>query len=299
VTQLKVLPPSAACSPRAGTTSIKESLGMQGRFEGKTAIVTGAGRGIGESIALRLAQDGAEVLVIGRSADPLLETVSRIEAAGGRAWSLSADVSSIDDIDMVVESAMARWGHIDFLVNNAAMFDEPPFLENDVDTVRRTLDINVTGLFFMSQRVAKAMLERDGGSIVHISSIDSLGADGPYSAYTATKCAVVSLARTMARELAQHGIRVNCVAPGFVNTDMVHKITPPNILDYMLHNFERVPMQRLVEPEEIASAVAFLLSDDASAITGINLVVDCGVTCNLYVEETLPAPTVALSGVRE
>lgn len=264
------------------------------RFTGRTVIVTGSGRGIGESIARRFADEGADVLVAGRTPEPLDETVAKIQEAGGSAWAKTVDIASAQDVDALVTAAMERWGRIDVLVNNAAVFDEPPFLENDAETFRRTLDVNVTGTFLISQRVAREMAALRRGAIVHISSIDALGADGPYSAYTATKAAVVSLARTMAVELAEHGIRTNCVAPGFVNTDMVHKITPPNIMEYMLGSFDRVPMRRLVEPEEIAAAVAFLASDDASAIMGTNLVVDCGMTANIYALETLPEPIIPL-----
>jgi len=263
---------------------------------GKTAIVTGAGRGIGEAIAVRLAEEGVQVMVVGRTLEPLQATVALIERGGGSAFAVSADVSSMDDIERVVGTATDRWGRVDFLVNNAAVFDEPPFMDIDVATFRRTLEINMTGLFFTSQRVAKVMASHGGGSIVHISSIDSMGADGPYSAYTATKCAVVSFARTMARELAVHNIRVNCIAPGVVATDMTEKIVPPAVWEYMSHSFDRVPMRRMVQPEEIASSVAFMLSDDASAITGVNLLVDCGLTSNLYMEETLPESTVPLTG---
>jgi NAD(P)-dependent dehydrogenase (short-subunit alcohol dehydrogenase family) len=264
------------------------------RLAGRTAIVTGAGRGIGESIALTLAREGAEVMVIGRSVEPLKSTVSAIEAQGGRAFAVPADISSPDDVAAAVGEAKARWNRIDILVNNAAIFDEPPFFELDVDTFRTTFDINVTGTFLISQQVARHMAEVGKGSIIHISSIDALGADGPFTAYTATKAAVVSLARTMTMELAPLGIRVNCVAPGFVNTDMVHKTSTPNVLDHMLRDFTRVPMRRLVEPEEIATAVAFLASDEASAITGTNLVVDGGLTSNLFVMETLPEEMIPL-----
>jgi NAD(P)-dependent dehydrogenase (short-subunit alcohol dehydrogenase family) len=264
------------------------------RFVGKKVIVTGAGRGIGESIAQRFAAEGADVLVVGRTEAPIRETAEAINSAGGTARAETLDISSEQAVDTLVSQAVERWGAIDVLVNNAAVFDEPPFFENTAETFRTTFDINVTGTFIISQRVAREMAKVKKGAIVHISSIDSLGADGPYTAYTATKAAVLSLARTMGTDLAPFGIRVNCVAPGYVNTDMVHKITPPNILEYLLKSFERVPMQRLVEPEEIASAVAFLASDDASAITGTQLVVDCGLTSNLYVEETLPEPIVPL-----
>lgn len=269
------------------------------RFEGRTVIVTGAGQGIGESIAKRFADEAADVLVVGRTKELLDGTVAAIEKVGGSAWAKAADISSAEDVNDLVDAAMERWSQIDVLVNNAAVFDEPPFFDNDAETFRTTLDINVTGTFLMSQRVAREMAKSKRGSIVHISSIDALGADGPYTAYTATKAAVVSLARTMALELSEHGIRINCVAPGFVNTDMVHKITPANIMEYMLKSFDRVPMKRLVEPEEVAAAVAFLASDEASAITGTNLVVDCGMTSNLYALETLPEPILALGADAE
>lgn len=264
------------------------------RLEGKSAIVTGAGRGIGESIAVRLAKEGAEVLIVGRSLAPLEQTVEKINEAGGKAWAVAADISSTADVEAVVREAAGRWDTIDVLVNNAAVFDEPPFLELSAETFRSTFDINVTGTFLLSQAVAKEMVAAGRGSIVHISSIDALGADGPFSAYTATKAAVVSLARTMTMELAPLGVRVNCVAPGFVNTDMVHKTSTPTVLNHMLNDFSRVPLRRLVEPEEIAAAVAFLASDEASAITGTNLVVDGGLTSNLYVMETLPEDMIPL-----
>jgi NAD(P)-dependent dehydrogenase (short-subunit alcohol dehydrogenase family) len=271
------------------------AIDQSGRLAGRTAIVTGAGRGIGESIAERLAADGADVLVVGRQSQPLKTTVNGIVESGGRAWWLSGDVSSPDDVNTLVDQAMSRWGKVDILVNNAALFDEPPFLEMSVETFNRTFAVNVTGVFLLSQRVAKEMAAAGRGSIVHISSVDIFGADGPFTAYTASKAAVASMARTMTMELAPLGIRVNTVAPGFVNTDMVHKTSTPKVLDHMLHDFQRVPMRRLVEPEEIGAAVSFLCSDDASAITGTNLVVDGGLTANLYVMETLPDEMIPLA----
>lgn len=264
------------------------------RLSGRTAIVTGAGRGIGEAIAKKLAADGADVLLVGRQLQPLQETVDDIVAAGGQAWCRTADISAVEDVEQTIDAAMARWGKIDILVNNAAVFDEPPFLQISAETFNRTFAINVTGTFLMSQRVAKEMTAAGHGSIVHISSIDVFGADGPVTAYTASKAAVASMARTMTMELAPLGIRVNTVAPGFVNTDMVHKTSTPNVLDHMLNDFQRVPIRRLVEPEEIGAAVSFLASDEASAITGTTLVVDGGLTSNLYVMETLPEPMIPL-----
>lgn len=266
------------------------------RLRGRTAIVTGAGQGIGESIAHRLAAEGADVLVVGRTLESLEDTVAAILQRGGHARALVADISKEEDIARIIEAAKETSGRIDVLVNNAAVFDEPPFLELNAATIRTTFEINVIGTLLLSQAAARIMVDQGEGSIVHISSIDSLGADGPFTAYTSTKAAVVSTARTMAMELTPLGVRVNCVAPGFINTDMVHKTSTPEILDHMLHNFERVPLRRLVEPDEIAAAVAFLASDDASAITGTNLIVDGGLTANLYVMETLPAESLPLMG---
>lgn len=263
---------------------------MSGRFAGRTAIVTGSGRGVGRATAQRFAAEGADVLVVGRTAEALTETVDTIRQDGGTAWCMAADIASMNAVDALVSAAMERWDSIDVLVNNAAVFGEPAFFNNDAETFRRMFDINLIGTFLMSQRVAREMARARSGSIVHISSVDALGADGPNSAYTASKAAVVSLARTMAVELARFGIRTNAVSPGYVNTAMARQTNSPAIIDYMLHRFERVPLRRLVEPEEIAAAVAFLASPDASAITGTNLVVDCGMTANLYAHESKPHP---------
>jgi NAD(P)-dependent dehydrogenase (short-subunit alcohol dehydrogenase family) len=261
------------------------------RFAGRTVIVTGSGRGVGRATAQRFAAEGAHVSVVGRTVEPLADTVDSILQAGGTAWSMAADIASPDDVDALVSAAMERWTSIDVLVNNAAVFGEPTFFDNDAETFRRILDVNLTGTFVMSQRVAREMAHARSGAIVHISSVDASGADGPNSAYTASKAAVVSLARTMAVELAPLGIRTNVVSPGYINTAMARQTNSPAVIDYMLHRFDRVPLRRLVEPEEIAAAVAFLASPDASAITGANLVVDCGMTANLYAHESKPRPT--------
>ena len=141
----------------------------------------------------------------------------------------------------------------------------------------------------MAQAVAKEQVSTGGGSIVHIASIDASGGDGQYVSYNASKAGLLGLNRTMAFELAPHGIRVNCVSPGFTHTEMTESAVPPEIMDYLVNRFDRVPMGRLVKPEEIAAACAFLASDDASAITGVDLTVDCGLTANWYILETLPA----------
>jgi NAD(P)-dependent dehydrogenase (short-subunit alcohol dehydrogenase family) len=257
------------------------------RFEGRTVIVTGGSQGIGKAVAERFAEEGADVLVTGRRPDVLESVVAGIANAGGSAWPFGADVSNPRDVEATVAAAIERWGRIDVLVNNAGIGEEVPFLEIDLESWDRVLDTNLRGAFLMAQAVAREQVTTGGGSIVHIASIDGSGGDGPYASYNASKAGLLGLNRTMAIELAPHGIRVNCVSPGFTHTEMTEAAVPPELMDYLTTRFARVPMRRLVTTAEIAAAVAFLASDDASAITGVDLTVDCGLTANWYILETL------------
>jgi NAD(P)-dependent dehydrogenase (short-subunit alcohol dehydrogenase family) len=261
---------------------------VNGRFAGRTVIVTGGGRGIGQATALAFAAEGADVLVLGRTVADLEDTIAQITADGGQAWLLPCDVTDEAQVDEAVARAVARWGHIDVLVNNAGIDDDTPFLEIDHSRWRDVIDTNLTGVFLMSQAVAREMAEAGGGVILHTASIDASGGDGPYAAYNASKAGLLGLNRTLALELAAHGIRSNCVSPGFTQTVMTENAVGPELLSYLNGSFARVPMKRLVKPDEIAQAFLFLASDQASAITGIDLRVDGGLTANWYILETLP-----------
>jgi NAD(P)-dependent dehydrogenase (short-subunit alcohol dehydrogenase family) len=261
---------------------------LNGRFAGRGVIVTGGGRGIGEATARAFASEGADVLVLGRTVADLERSVAQIIADGGRAWQHRCDVTDEAQVDQAVARAAERWGSIDVLVNNAGIDDDTPFLEVDRGRWRDIIDTNLTGAFLMSQAVARTMASAGGGVILHTASIDASGGDGPYAAYNASKAGLLGLNRTLALELAAHGIRSNCVSPGFTHTVMTEKAVGPKLLEYLNGSFARVPMRRLVRPEEVAQAFLFLASDQASAITGIDLRVDGGLTANWYILETLP-----------
>ena len=261
---------------------------MNGRFAGRSVIVTGGGRGIGQATARAFAAEGADVLVLGRTVADLEDTVAQITADGGQAWLLRCDVTDEAQVDDVAARATARWGRIDVLINNAGIDDDTPFLEIDRARWRAVIDTNLTGVFLTSQAVARQMARVGRGVILHTASIDASGGDGPYAAYNASKAGLLGLNRTLALELAAHGIRSNCVSPGFTHTVMTEKAVGPKLLSYLNGSFARVPIKRLVQPEEVAQAFLFLASDQASAITGIDLRVDGGLTANWYILETLP-----------
>ena len=258
------------------------------RFEGRTVLVTGAGRGIGQATAERFASEGAHVTLVGRSPGPLNEVAAGIEAAGGSAIVHAADVRDGDAADAAVAALVERHGKLDVVVNNAGIDDDTPFIDIDRTRWHDVIATNLTAPFLMSQAAARAMKETGGGVILHNASIDASGGDGPFAAYNASKAGLLGLNRTMAIELAEYGIRSNCVSPGFTHTAMTESAVGPKLMEYLNGNFARVPMRRLVKPSEIAAGFAFLASDDASGITGINLTVDCGLTANWFILETIP-----------
>ena len=242
------------------------------RFEGKKAIVTGGSRGIGRAVAARLASEGAEVLVTGRSSEALEEAVRQSRSDGHAMTSLAADMADADAIDRIVETAGERLGRIDILINNAGTDDDAPFLEISKDNWHRVLAVNLTGPFLLAQAAARAMVSSGGGAIVNIASVDGHAADGPYASYCVSKAGLIALTRNIAVELARYSVRCNSVSPGYTETEMV--LAAFEGLRGGGAGFPRAPQNRMLRPDEIAAACLFLVSDEASTMTSVPVMPD-------------------------
>lgn len=250
---------------------------MMGTLVGRAALVTGASRGIGRAIALALAETGADVAVVARSADQLDRVRGEVEARGRRAVALSADVTADGAAPALVERAEATLGPLDILVNAAGVSPVCVRSERlaaaDWDVVLTT---NLRAAFLLCQAAGARMLERRRGAIVNVASIGAAVGLPRLAAYCAAKAGLVALTRVLAVEWADRGVRVNAVAPGFVRTDMTRElIANPR---YGPELVARTPLGRLAEVTEISSAVTFLVSDGASYLTGQALCVDGGWT---------------------
>jgi NAD(P)-dependent dehydrogenase (short-subunit alcohol dehydrogenase family) len=277
---------------------------VSGRLGGKVAIVTGAGRmrGIGRSIALRLAQDGAVVVVTAAARDPksmpehereagwcgASSVAEEIEAVGGRAVALAVDVTEPGAVRNMVDRAVKEFGRLDVLVNNAGLAlvsGKKNLWEMDDDEWSREIDVNLNGVYHCCKVVAPRLIEQgEGGRIINISSLAGREGQSQYGGYTPAKFAVVGLTQMLAKELAPHKITVNAVCPGSTDTDMMdgtfHRTEeriglPEGAIKQVLQTF--IPLGRQAEPDEIASVVAYLASPAADYITGQSINVDGGI----------------------
>ncbi len=247
-------------------------------LDGQVAIVTGAGRGIGRAIARRLAQEGASVAVSDLDVENAAGVADEITAAGGKAISFRTDVASKADVDKMVEDAVARFGRLDILVNNAGIGAVVPLIDTDESTWDALMNVNAKGTLLCSQAAARQMIAQgDGGRIINNASGAGKmapGKDIPLGAYAASKHAVVAITKQMGLELSPHGILVNCVCAGIVDTPMwdlidreVAKLQGVPVGSVKAGAVASIPVGRIEQPEDVANMFAFLASEDANYLT--------------------------------
>jgi len=242
------------------------------RFKEKVAIVSGGAVGLGRAISLGFGREGAAVYICDIDLEKATKTADEISSQGGRAVALKVDVSRRQEIDSAVNEVMKREQIIDILVNNVGWTDTLPFLETDEKRWRRVLDMNLICTMNFCQAVLPYMIASNYGRIVNISSIAGRQARPLAVAYGAAKAGIISLTKSLAVIMAPHNIRVNCVAPGAMDTPLTRALSPEHVKPIL----EQVALKRLAQPDEVARAALFLASDDVSYIVGQTLTVDGG-----------------------
>ncbi len=232
----------------------------------KVALITGASRGIGRAAALYLAQAGCNILVhYWQNRLAAEDTVNAVRKCGVAAESFAADIARREQVEGLVEFTLKKFNAIDILVNNAGIWEEAAIQEMAEEQLRRTLEININGVFYAITAVSPHMIERQTGNIINISSTAGQRGEPFHSHYAASKGAVISLTKSLAAELAPHNIRVNCVAPGWVDTDMSRpSLASPDAKAIL----DKIPLGRVGTPEEIAGCVLFLASELSGFVTG-------------------------------
>jgi len=244
-----------------------------GKLDGKAALVTGASRGIGAEIAKQLAKEGARVAVnYSGSQSKAEEVVNEIIAAGGQAFAVQASVSDAENVTEMVKQTIEQFGSVDILVNNAGITRDNLLMRMKESEWDDVIDTNLKGVFLCTKAVTRQMMKQRAGKIINIASIVGVSGNAGQANYVAAKAGVIGLTKTTAKELASRHINVNAIAPGFITTEMTDELSD-DVKNQML---TQIPLSKLGNPQDVAKAVVFLASDDASYITGQTLHVDGG-----------------------
>ncbi|MCY4545984.1 MAG: glucose 1-dehydrogenase [Gemmatimonadetes bacterium] len=263
-------------------------MSEKGRLAGKKAVVTGAGRGIGQAIALRLAQEGAHVAAVDIDRDSAEATAGLIRDGGSAAAALTVDLVRVDLIEPMIEEAVSTLGRLDILVNNAGRVEIKPFLDVTETEWDQIMDLNLKGTYFCMQAGARRMIRQgDGGRIINMSSISGRHGRADSSAYAASKMGIISITQSAALAFADHGILVNALCPGVVATPMWDHIDEDRARLFGYERgtararlVEKIPLKRVAQTEEIAAAAVFIASDENTLITGQAINVDGGMEMN-------------------
>ena len=244
------------------------------RLKNKTAVITGGADGIGKSAAERFAAEGATVIIWDMNEVKGQETAKELTAKGYKVVFEKVNTADFDDVNRAAEKAMAEFGQVHILVNNAGITRDATLKKMTPNQWQQVIDVNLSGVFYCAKALGVHMMEKGYGRIINTSSVVGLYGNFGQTNYVATKAGVIGMTKTMAREMGRKGVTVNAVAPGFIATEMVKKM-PENILQAMS---DKTPVGRLGTPEEIAAAYAFLATDEAAFINGAVLSVDGGIT---------------------
>jgi len=243
------------------------------RLKDKVAIITGASGGIGEVTAKKFASEGAKVVIVDLKKEDVDRTVLDIQRIGSEVIGIAADVTNREQVDQLISDTVSHFGRIDVVINNAGITQDAQLVKMTEEQWDRVIDVNLKGVFNVSQSAAKVMIEQKSGVILNASSVVGLYGNFGQTNYAASKFGINGMTKTWARELGKYGIRVNAIAPGFIATSMTQKM-PEKVLEMMKN---KSPLKRMGNPEDIANGYAFLASDEASFITGAVISIDGGV----------------------
>jgi NAD(P)-dependent dehydrogenase (short-subunit alcohol dehydrogenase family) len=262
---------------------------MAGKFDGRVAIVTGGGAGIGAATVKRFAREGAAVVIADLSGTRANQVKDEIAAAGGKAAAIKMDAGDAEAVQATIKLATDTFGRLDILFNNAGMAEVSPLHETTLESWNRVIAVTLTSTFLGLKYAIPIMRKQGGGAIVNTASISGMQGDYGMASYNAAKAGVINLTRAAALENSKHNIRINCVCPGGINTRVAQILGGDRADEFRRSMATKHPIGRMGEPEEIANMVAFLASDEASFITGAKFVVDGGVTAHTGMLPFIPA----------